>query len=272
MEYNQIINNMLDILRNQFNNMYSDEEIDFLKNYPLNKFYEGKPNKYQYLLEKYISNNAIEFLREYYSNNKISYETRLNIFKWMYKSDYKFVLFDENFSTVPKEFNDIDLYYDVLSNKKDALAANILSVSEKRRELFFEVNKSIYYKSLNCLNLSKILSNYSSYSNIDIYIYNSMFDYLCESDKYGYYVDNFLSGDCKFLNSINLRSILKNLYLYNKYLVNKEVREKKASVYYSLITDEKIKLIDSGDLDLLLLNIKYFDVSDNFKTLKKSIM
>ena len=264
MEYRNIIDKILESLKNDFNSIYSEEEIDNLKNNPMNMFYNEFKNKYTYLLTKYIENNMYLYLKEYYEDNNCSYEIRLNILKWMYNSSYNFILFDDFYTLVPKEFSDLKFYEKMLEDKKFSLISNVLYTSKFKSELFFAGTKTINYQSLFNKDFKDFLIKYSNTKAIDINIYDKLFDDLCVSDKYAYNIVEFLSNDCLFVDSINLGSLLKNLYLYNDLSVNEYFRKKRSDLFYEEITGGRINIVNDN-IGYLLMNIKYFRNQDNIE-------
>ena len=253
MESIEIYRKIIEELKQEFY-LKNEKDIDEWTNGFLNKWYHGYNNRCEYELNNYIDNNLIKHIESYYDKNEVSDEFKIEMLSFLTTTKYKYKLHDYNSRLLPKRVDDFKYIEDLILNNNLRILGFVINDIDNSQEIYTKMKDYLYYQMLNAWKLEMILKGINSCDDININIYNSVFDDFCNRDELYHEINNFLHHQAKIITSTNLDSITRNYETFGKTYVSGTKKYDKIETV--------MKLIEDGSLEYIKEDINSFNEKD----------
>jgi len=261
--YLSLVNEMFKELERDFCNIKGNELINDWKSIS-NKWYYHSLSRYQYELQKYIVENLFDYLEQKYKQFNISDMSKIDVFKYISSTRYKDGLFNKKGSLLPNNIKDYNFICDCLYKNDFLTIAHILSNAENSMDIYNVIKSNWYYDSVSSNKISYILGKMEMCKNKEVF--DRIFDDLCLKDsEYGFELINVLENNVKELNSNNILSIIKNIYIGGDYIRDSLNENKRSSTILDIINEKDIKIKEENSkFTLETLNEISNDINGDF--------
>lgn len=226
---------MFEHMRQNFEKEHSEEELyDWEYSFENRWYSDTLGSRYNYELDKYIRKNLYYYLKDNYDNDLLNSEEKAELFRYLYKMGYKNSLYSED-ELIFGDCIDINCLEDFLINADCKFLCTALNQGNNCKKLIDELRRDFYYE-MRCKDIVPSMLEYIDSKNIqDRTLYDLLFDDLCIMDGFGFNLAENLVK-CNHIDSNNLKSIIKNIYMHGTQLMYREELFDKSCEFFSIIT------------------------------------
>lgn len=237
---NDIVFEIIEELETEFCSVNGKEKIKEWQNF-LNKWYYKELSRYEYELQLYIVKKLNEYLKKKIESKSFTDEEKLDVFKRINNTKYKKGLFNGEYSLLQGVNVDYDFVDKSLNNKDFSAVGHVLSNAKNALDIYDVLQSDWYYQSISTREFSVIVNQMKNTKNKQMF--NLIFDELCMRDAcFGYSLIAFLQSSVGELNSSNMLSIIKSIYIGGDDIRYVDKHLKKSSIILNLIKNHKLKL------------------------------
>lgn len=261
MEIQELHSKLINDLTNEYISKHTKEELDDLKYNFENMFYKDYKNKYLFEVDQYIKLNFFDYLKNYYDEANVSSEDQIQIFKCYMRTEYKYYLYKDKEILLPQDFDDEDLIEDCCCSNDYRIISHILYLCKDNSQPFEKITNNVFYMRLSAWAKRNVLKYYSYIIDEPDFVFNKIFDDMCNSDTY-YDILDYLKKEVTYFTSENIYSLIK--YMSNNGVMQPHGNEKfnMATAILEKIENKDVKLClnnESLNLDIL----RQISASDN---------